>query len=186
MSSSFGLGRTFADRSGRSVRGALSQSSVASTRGRSGERRLEGPCVDRRFIAPDAVPCPMIEPDERTKIYSTLDTRFEDFVTILSDYLRVPTISAHGAKFQEGAEATKKVLEAIGADVRLVPEEGGPPVVIGEVEEDPTLLWVILYNHYDVQPVDPLDDWTSDPFDPLIRGGGPFARGGAGTEGNQG
>lgn len=33
----------------------------------------------------------MIEPDERTKIYSTLDTRFEDFVTILSDYLRVPT-----------------------------------------------------------------------------------------------
>ena len=100
----------------------------------------------------------MIEPDERTKIYSTLDTRFEDFVTILSDYLRVPTISAHGAKFQEGAEATKKVLEAIGADVRLVPEEGGPPVVIGEVEEDPTLPWVILYNHYDVQPVDPLDE----------------------------
>ena len=126
----------------------------------------------------------MIEPDERTKIYSTLDTRFEDFVTILSDYLRVPTISAHGAKFQEGAEATKKVLEAIGADVRLVPEEGGPPVVIGEVEEDPTLPWVILYNHYDVQPVDPLDEWRSDPFDPVIRDGKLHARGAADTKGN--
>src|SRR5436853_2832939 len=126
----------------------------------------------------------MIEPDERTKIYSPLDTRFEDFVTILSDYLRVPTISAHGAKFQEGAEATKKVLEAIGADVRLVPEEGGPPVVIGEVEEDPTLPWVILYNHYDVQPVDPLDEWMSDPFDPVIRDGKLYARGAADTKGN--
>src|SRR5438034_873197 len=154
MNSSFGSGRTFAGRSGRSVRGALSQSSVASTRGRSGERRLEGPCVDRRFIAPDAVPCPMIEPDERTKIYSTLDTRFEDFVTILSDYLRVPTISAHGAKFQEGAEATKKVLEAIGADVRLVPEEGGPPVVIdgfldGVPPPDPGMLRYLRRNTAD-------------------------------------
>src|SRR5207244_12250454 len=126
--------RTFADRSGRSVRGALSQSSVASTRGRSGERRLKGPCVDRRFIAPDAVPCPMIEPDERTKIYSALDPRFEDFVTILSDYLRVPTISAHSAKFQEGAKATMRVLEAIGAAVRLVPEAGVPPVATGQAE----------------------------------------------------
>src|SRR5207244_7641568 len=94
--------------------------------------------VDGRFLAPDAVPCSVIEPDERTKIYSTLDTRFEDFVTILSDYLRVPTISAHRAKFQEGAEATKKVLEAMGADVRLVPEEGGPPVVMGERSEEHT------------------------------------------------
>src|SRR5207244_12264082 len=90
----------------------------------------------------------------------------------------------HGAKFQEGAQATKKVLEAIGADVRLVPEEGGPPVVIGEVEEDPTLPWVILYNHYDVQPVDPLDEWTSDPFDPVIREGKLDARGAADTKGN--
>src|SRR5437879_13638276 len=130
MSSSSGSGRTFAGRSGRSVPGALSQSSVASTRGRSGERQLEGPCVDRRFIAPDAVPCPMIEPDERTKIYSTLDTRFEDFVTILSDYLRVRTISAHAAKFKEGAEATNTVLEAMGAGLGRVRGEGGSTVVM--------------------------------------------------------
>src|SRR5437899_12944348 len=111
----------------------------------------------------------MIEPDGRPKIYSALDTRFEDFVTILSDYLRVPTISAHGAKFQEGAQATKKVLEAIGADVRLVPEDGGPPVVIGEVEEDPTLPWVILYNHYGVNSVEQRDEWQLEPCDPVIR-----------------
>src|SRR5207245_643001 len=88
------------------------------------------------------------------------------------------------AKLQDGAEATKKGLAAMGADARLLPEEGGPPVVIGEVEEDPTLPWVILYNHYDVQPVDPLDEWRSDPFDPVIRGGKLHARGAADTKGN--
>jgi acetylornithine deacetylase/succinyl-diaminopimelate desuccinylase-like protein len=126
----------------------------------------------------------MIGADERAKVYSTLEDRSEDFVDLLSEYLRVPTISAHRAMFQEGAEATRKVLEQSGAVVRLVPEEGGPPVVIGEVEEDPALPWVIMYNHYDVQPVDPLDEWTSDPFDPVVREGKLYGRGASDTKGN--
>jgi acetylornithine deacetylase/succinyl-diaminopimelate desuccinylase-like protein len=126
----------------------------------------------------------MIEPEERKKVYSVVEARFQDFVTLLSDYVRVPTISAHGTKFQEGAEATRQVLEASGAHVRLVPEEGGPPVVVGEVAEDPSLPWVILYNHYDVQPVDPLDEWTSDPFDPVVRDGKLYGRGASDTKGN--
>jgi acetylornithine deacetylase/succinyl-diaminopimelate desuccinylase-like protein len=126
----------------------------------------------------------MVEAEGRAKVYSTLDGRAEDFVGLLSDYVRVPTISAHGAMFREGADATRKVLEAAGAKVRLLPEENGPPVVIGEVLEDPTLPWVIMYNHYDVQPVDPLDEWTSDPFDPVVRGGKLYGRGAADTKGN--
>ena len=126
----------------------------------------------------------MIDPAERAKIYSVLDGRSEDFVTLLSDYIRVPTISAHGTKFQEGAEATRKVLETAGATARLVPEKGGPPVVIGEIEDDSTSPWVILYNHYDVQPVDPLDEWTSDPFDPVVRDGKLYGRGASDTKGN--
>src|SRR5256712_10653029 len=92
--------------------------------------------------------------------------------------------SAQWTKAAEGADAPRKVLEAHGSRVRLMPEEGGPPVVVGEIQEDPSLPWVILYNHYDVQPVDPLDEWTSDPFDPVIRDGKLYARGAADTKGN--
>jgi acetylornithine deacetylase/succinyl-diaminopimelate desuccinylase-like protein len=140
--------------------------------------------ADRTFIALDALHPRMIASEDRMKVYSVLDTRLEDFASLLTDYVRVPTISAHGTKFQEGAEATRNVLEAAGADVRFVPEENGPPVVVGEVEEDPSLLWVILYNHYDVQPVDPLDEWKSDPFDPIVREGKLYGRGAADTKGN--
>lgn len=126
----------------------------------------------------------MIAVEDRQKVYSVLDSRFDDFVRLLSDYVRVPTISAHGTKFEEGAKATQKVLDVAGADVRMVPEEGGPPVVIGEVAEDPSLPWVILYNHYDVQPVDPLDEWRSDPFDPVVKDGKLFGRGASDTKGN--
>jgi acetylornithine deacetylase/succinyl-diaminopimelate desuccinylase-like protein len=136
------------------------------------------------FIGPDALYRCMIAPEDRTKVYSVLDARLENFVSLLKDYVRVPTISAHKTKFQEGADATRKVLETAGAEVRLVPEENGPPVVVGEVTEDPSLPWVILYNHYDVQPVDPLDEWTSGPFDPVVREGTLYGRGTADTKGN--
>lgn len=136
------------------------------------------------FIGPDALYRCMIAPEDRTKVYSVLDTRLENFVSLLKDYVRVPTISAHKTMFQEGADATRKVLETAGAEVRLIPEENGPPVVVGEVTEDPSLPWVILYNHYDVQPVDPLDEWTSGPFDPVVREGTLYGRGTADTKGN--
>ena len=121
---------------------------------------------------------------DRQKVYSVIDSRFEDFVRELSEYVRVATISAQGTKAQEGADATRRVLEAHGARVRLMPEEGGPPVVVGEIEEDPSFPWVILYNHYDVQPVDPLDEWEADPFDPVVKDGKLFGRGTSDTKGN--
>jgi len=126
----------------------------------------------------------MIDTADRQKVYSIIDSRFEDFVRELSDFTRVATISAQGTKLQEGADATRRILEGHGAKVNVMPEEGGPPVVIGEIEEDPSLPWVILYNHYDVQPVDPLDEWTTDPFDPVVRDGKLYGRGVGDTKGN--
>src|SRR3989449_8219661 len=126
----------------------------------------------------------MVDTADRQKVYSVIDSRFDVFVRELSDYTRVPTISAQATKFQEGADATRKVLEAHGARVRLMPEEGGPPVVVGEIAEDPSLPWVILYNHYDVQPVDPLNEWETGPFEPVVREGKLFGRGTSDTKGN--
>ena len=126
----------------------------------------------------------MIDPADRQKVYSILDSQFDDFVRELTEYARIGTISAHGVKFQEGADATRRILESHGANARLMPEEGGPPVVVGEIKADPQLPWVILYNHYDVQPVDPLGEWKSDPFDPVLRDGKLYARGIEDTKGN--
>jgi len=65
-----------------------------------------------------------------------------------------------------------------------MPVSGAPDLVVGEVIEDTTLPMIALYNHYDVQPVDPLDEWKSEPFRPEVRDGVLYGRGVADTKGN--
>lgn len=95
--------------------------------------------------------------------------------------LRIPSISndpAYAADLRHCAEWICRELVAIGLhECRLLPT-GGPPVVYGEWlaagEERPT---VLIYAHYDVMPVEPLDQWLSPPFEPTIREGRLYARG---------
>ncbi|MEK6851377.1 MAG: M20/M25/M40 family metallo-hydrolase, partial [Candidatus Thermoplasmatota archaeon] len=102
----------------------------------------------------------------------------------LTEYTRVPTISAQNKAFEEGAAATVRLLEKHGVKARRLPVPGGPDLVVGNVIEDPKLPTLALYNHYDVQPVDPLDEWKSDPFRAEVRDGSLFGRGVADTKGN--
>ena len=78
----------------------------------------------------------------------------------------------------ETADFVQSLLTQSGFETRLLWADAGPPAVWGERrgESDWTLL---LYNHYDVQPVDPIDLWDSPPFEPAIREGKLFARGAA-------
>jgi acetylornithine deacetylase/succinyl-diaminopimelate desuccinylase-like protein len=124
------------------------------------------------------------EPDVRAKVYERLDGRFDEFVDGLSEFARVPTISAYRQAQREGAEATLKILDRYGIASRLMDVPGGPPMVVGDVVADPRLPTLILYNHYDVQPVDPLDEWKRQPFDPVVGDGNLYARGVADTKGN--
>jgi len=121
---------------------------------------------------------------QRAEIFRRIDGRFQEFVDDLSAFARVPTISAVRQAEREGAEATLKVLAKYGVGSRLMEVPGGPPMVVGEVASDPALPTLILYNHYDVQPVDPLAEWAHDPFDPVVRDGKLFARGVSDTKGN--
>jgi acetylornithine deacetylase/succinyl-diaminopimelate desuccinylase-like protein len=121
---------------------------------------------------------------DRTPIYERLDARFDEFVDGLSEYARVPTISAARQAEREGAEATLKVLDRYGVVARLMDVPGGPPMVVGDVVSDPTLPTLILYNHYDVQPVDPLNEWKHKPFEPVVADGNLYARGVSDTKGN--
>jgi acetylornithine deacetylase/succinyl-diaminopimelate desuccinylase-like protein len=120
----------------------------------------------------------------RQRVYAYIDDHFEEFVDDLIAYGRVPTISAAREAEREGAEATARILERHGVKTRLMDTDGGPPFVVGDVVADAARPTILLYNHYDVQPVDPLDEWRHDPFDPVVEDGKLYARGVADTKGN--
>ncbi|MBC5994694.1 dipeptidase [Pontibacter cellulosilyticus] len=102
------------------------------------------------------------------------------FVDELLDMLRIPSVSAD-PKFKQDvmrtAEFVKQRLIDAGADNVELVETAGNPVVYGEKIVDPSLPTVIVYGHYDVQPADPYELWTSPPFEPVIKDGKIYARG---------
>jgi len=104
-------------------------------------------------------------------------TRFMDE---LFEMIRIPSVSSlseHKDDMIRMAEKYKKVLLAAGVDRAEVMQTAGNPVVYAEKIIDPNLPTVLVYAHYDVMPVDPLDLWTSFPFEPEIRDGKIYARG---------
>jgi acetylornithine deacetylase/succinyl-diaminopimelate desuccinylase-like protein len=108
------------------------------------------------------------------------------FLNELIDLLRVPSISAkteHKADMNVCAEAVRRRLEEAGAGKAQVMDTEGHPVVYAEKIIDPSKPTVLVYGHYDVQPPEPLELWTSGPFDPVIKDGKLYARGSADDKG---
>jgi acetylornithine deacetylase/succinyl-diaminopimelate desuccinylase-like protein len=103
------------------------------------------------------------------------------YLSELFDFLRIPSISSvpeHKHDMERCSEWLVNHLKGIGFDdTRVIPTAGHPIVFgqwLGAGEKSKT---VLIYGHYDVQPVDPLDLWTTKPFEPEIRNGFIFARG---------
>ncbi|MFN7012733.1 MAG: dipeptidase [Bacteroidia bacterium] len=108
------------------------------------------------------------------------------FIQELIDLLKIPSISAdpnHSKDVFKCAEEVKKRLLEAGADNVEVCPTKGYPVVYGEKIIDKNLPTVLVYGHYDVQPPDPLELWTSPPFDPVIKDEKIYARGAADDKG---
>ncbi len=96
----------------------------------------------------------------------------ERFLQELIEWLKIPSISADPAYKGEVRKAAKFVqdkLVAAGADNVQLHETAGHPIVVGQKMADPSLPTVLVYGHYDVQPPDPVELWTSPPFEPLIK-----------------
>lgn len=102
------------------------------------------------------------------------------FVAELIEWLKIPSISADSRyknDVRKAAEYLREKLQAAGADSVEICETKGHPIVYAEKFKDKSLPTVLVYGHYDVQPADPLELWTSPPFEPVIRDGKIYARG---------
>lgn len=102
------------------------------------------------------------------------------FLEELFGLIRIPSISSlqeHKPDMVKTAEYWKESIIAAGADKAVVMESEGNPVVYGEKIIDPALPTVMVYGHYDVMPVDPIDLWETKPFEPEVRDGKIYARG---------
>jgi acetylornithine deacetylase/succinyl-diaminopimelate desuccinylase-like protein len=115
-----------------------------------------------------------------SNINEYIETNKERFLNELFELLRIPSVSAD-AKFKNDvirtAEVIKEKLTAAGADKVEICPTAGYPIVYAEKMIDPKLPTVLVYGHYDVQPADPLELWTSGPFEPVIKDGKIYARG---------
>ena len=96
----------------------------------------------------------------------------EPFLNGLLNILRIPSVSADSSfnnDVAKCAEVLSQDLKKIGLDRVEICQTNGHPIVYGEKIIDPTLPTVLIYGHYDVQPADPIDLWTSPPFEPVIK-----------------
>ena len=109
---------------------------------------------------------------------SLIDIGREASLRDLAHICAIPSVSAKGQQLEPCAEFTAELMRAGGLEASLMETPGGPPVVYGTAVADradaPT---VLFYNHYDVQPPEPLDLWDSDPFTLTFRDEKAFARG---------
>jgi acetylornithine deacetylase/succinyl-diaminopimelate desuccinylase-like protein len=123
-----------------------------------------------------------IDPVLEAQLEATAEARHASYL----EFLRIPSISAlpqHAADCHRAAEWLVSELNRIGFEHAAVEETAGLPIVYADwlhAEGAPTIL---VYGHYDVQPVDPLDEWETAPFDPFIRFGRVVGRGAADDKG---
>jgi len=120
-------------------------------------------------------------------IFSDFDAyvraREREYIDELKTLIRQPTVSAQGIGIPETARIVlDRAKKRGGIAAEALSVDGGPPTIVGETGRgDRTLL---IYNHYDVQPPDPLDEWATPPFEPTERDGFLYGRGVSDNKGN--
>lgn len=120
------------------------------------------------------------------QILSYIDSNKDRYLSELKEFIAIPSVSSqsqHNADMQRCAEWVSSQMKTIGMQNAQIMPTPGHPVVYSEWLGAPGKPTVLFYGHYDVQPVDPLNLWTSPPFEATIRGDQLFARGSADDKG---
>lgn len=113
-------------------------------------------------------------------ITNYIEANKERFLEELFGLIRIPSVSSlaeHKPDMYKAAEYWKNLILEAGADKAAVYETDGNPVTYGEKIIDPSKPTVLVYGHMDVMPVDPIEKWDTDPFEPVIKEGKIWARG---------
>src|SRR6202051_2586505 len=115
-----------------------------------------------------------------------IDSKRDEHLSELYEFLRIPSVSAqseHKPDIERAAKWVAEKLKASGLDnVEILPTKMHP-LVYGESLRAPGKPTILFYGHYDVQPAEPLDLWTSPAFEPAVREGNLFGRGTADDKG---
>ncbi|MET7282181.1 dipeptidase [Kribbella sp. NPDC005582] len=117
-----------------------------------------------------------------TDLSAAIDRVLPSVRADLEDLIRIPSVSYEAARagdVQRSAEATAALFEAEGFTVKIVRAGEGAPAVIAKKPAPAGKPTVLLYAHHDVQPTGPVEQWTSDPFEPTERGDRLYGRGAA-------
>src|SRR5438552_4368441 len=115
-----------------------------------------------------------------TQLETYISENENRFLEDLKGWLRIPSISTlpeHAADIRQAAEYAADQLRRVGFErVEIIPTQGHP-LVYGEWLRAPGKPTLLIYGHYDVQPVDPVELWNTPPFEPTIRGDNLYCRG---------
>lgn len=111
------------------------------------------------------------------KIFNYIDANYEKSIKELVRLVKQPSVSAKKEGLKECAEIIEKMMKEIGLSTKIIPEKEGNPVVFGEIRGKKAKKTLLFYDHYDVQPPEPLEEWICDPFSGVIRDGKIYGRG---------
>jgi len=116
-------------------------------------------------------------------VFRYIEEHQEQAIDQLIRLVRLPSVSAQGGAIRETAQLVQSMLKELGFRAEIVPKEGGNAFVLGELP-GASAKTLLFYNHYDVQPAEPLELWSSPPFEAAIRDGKLYGRGVSDNKGN--
>lgn len=122
-----------------------------------------------------------------TEWKSLVNEQLPTAVSALQRYCRQPSISAQDVGIQETIAIVLEMIESAGGQSEVLSDCGGHPVLVATFEPGPngnSNKTLLFYNHYDVQPPEPLEEWTMPPFGAEIKDGKVYARGAADNKGD--
>ncbi|MBI2350498.1 MAG: M20/M25/M40 family metallo-hydrolase [Deltaproteobacteria bacterium] len=122
-------------------------------------------------------------PAELDSVNAYVDTHRNRFIEELRTLVRQPSISSQNRGVKECADLIGQLMEKVGIEARLI-ATGGHPVVFGQLRSPGATKTLLIYNHYDVQPVEPLDAWEHPPFEARMIGDRIVGRGSTDSKGN--
>ena len=117
------------------------------------------------------------------EIFRYIDSNHQNFIKELVSLVKQPSVSAKNEGIQECAKKTESIMTEIGFSTKILQEKGNP-VVYGELSSSKAQKTLLFYNHYDVQPPEPIEEWICDPFSGEIKEGRIYGRGVSDNKGN--